>query len=302
VNLPAEIIEPLRRVLEAAGDSGNIRQVTPVTGGCINHAVRLETTTSVYLFKWNQHASAGMFSCEAEGLRLLAASHTVRTPKIFGLWDGSQSQDVSLILLEFIESPASKDGWNQAQLGAQLAEMHLSASKLPGQQYGLAQDNYIGSTLQPNGWHADWIVFFREQRLTHQMRLAQKNGRLTSTRARQLEHLLDRLPDLLGGHPIPSLLHGDLWSGNVIADREGRPVLIDPAVYYGDREAEIAYTELFGGFTQRFYQAYDHVWPLEPGYPERRDLYNLYHLINHLNLFGETYGSHVDAILRYYGQ
>lgn len=295
--LPTEIIEALRKVLEAAEDTGEIRQVTPVTGGCINHAVRLETTRRVYLLKWNQHPNAGMFACEVEGLRLLSAAHTVRVPEIIGIWEGSPS----LILLEFIESPTSKNGWNQEQLGAQLAEMHLKTSKFPGQRYGLAQDNFIGSSSQPNGWQPDWITFFKDQRLAHQMHLAQKNGRLTPTRARHLERLMDRLPNLLGTQHLPSLLHGDLWSGNVIADPEGAPVLIDPAVYYGDREAEIAYTELFGGFTQRFYQAYQHVWPLEPGYPERRDIYNLYHLLNHLNLFGETYGSHVDAILRYYG-
>ena len=295
--LPAEIIEPLRKVLGAAGDAGDIRQVTPVTGGCINHAVRLETTRRVYLLKWNQRPIAGMFTCEVEGLRLLSATHTVRIPEIIGIWEGSPS----LIVLEFIESPLSKNGWNQEQLGTQLAELHLKSSKTPGQRYGLAKDNFLGSSPQPNGWQADWITFFREQRLAPQMRLAQNNDRLPPTRACLLERLMDRLPDLLGSHHVPSLLHGDLWSGNVIADPEGTPVLIDPAVYYGNREAEIAYTELFGGFMQRFYQAYERVWPLDPGYPERRDIYNLYHLLNHLNLFGETYGSHVDAILRYYG-
>jgi fructosamine-3-kinase len=154
---------------------------------------------------------------------------------------------------------------------------------------------------QPNGWMASWPEFFRERRLRIQGELARRNGRLEGQRARQLERLLDRLDTWLGDHaPRPALLHGDLWGGNVLIGPGGAPALIDPAVFYGDREAELAYTALFGGFPDAFYRAYDETWPLPAGWRERRELYNLYHLLNHLNHFGESYGAEVDSVLRRY--
>ena len=180
-------------------------------------------------------------------------------------------------------------------LGRQLAQQHRAFSTA----YGLDHDNYIGSSPQSNQATASWVDFFRDRRLGAQQELARRNGRLHPRRAAQLERLMSHLDEWIDEDSCaPSLLHGDLWGGNYLAGPRGEPVLIDPAVYYGDREAEIAFTELFGGFGPKFYAAYNEAWPLRPGYSERRDVYNLYHLLNHLNLFGEGYGGSVDAILR----
>jgi len=165
----------------------------------------------------------------------------------------------------------------------------------------MLRSNYIGANPQPNEPGPSWVEFFRDRRLGFQRQLARRNGYLDPARERLLERLMSRLTEWIDEAACaPSLLHGDLWGGNFIAGAAGEPVLIDPAVYYGDREAEIAFTGLFGGFGPRFYAAYDEAWPLAPGYAERRDLYNLYHLLNHLNLFGEGHGGSVDAILRRY--
>ena len=174
------------------------------------------------------------------------------------------------------------DGPEQA--GRQLAAMHRNGRE----RFGWHRDNTIGSTPQPNASSADWIKFWREQRLGFQLRLAARNGhggRLQS----QGEKLLECFPALIDHDPQPALLHGDLWGGNLGYDSDGHPVIYDPAVYYGDREAELAMTELFGGFPGHFYAAYEEAWPLEPGYRVRKTLYNLYHILNHLNMFGGGY-------------
>lgn len=295
-DLPAGLREPLRAALHAAGDDSSIRSLHPVGGGCINHAQRLETDQSVYLLKWNSAPLPRMFAAEARGLDLLRETNTVRVPAVYGTGEPTASSP-GFILTEYLEGESeSRSG--QETLGRKLALLHRSPAP---DGYGLDHDNYLGSTPQPNGWEADWVAFFRERRLRYQMNLAARNGRLPGERRRRLETLLGRLVELLGGvERRSSLLHGDLWGGNVIPGPGGEPALIDPAVYYGDREAEIAYTELFGGFSSAFYRAYHETWPLDPGYAERRDLYNLYHLFNHLNLFGEGYGAQVDGVLRRY--
>lgn len=283
--------------LQAAGDSSPLHAVRSVSGGCINHAQRLETERGTYLLKWNPHPLPQLFLVEARGLRLLRATNTVRIPAVIDVVDVTDTCP-AYIILEWLEGPpgASAKG-DQELLGIQLAAMHHAS----GPDYGLDHDNYIGSTPQYNGWDSDWIRFYRERRLRPQLELAQRNGLVSTRRRHGLERLIERLDQWLGnGQRQPALLHGDLWGGNVIAGPGGAPALIDPAVYYGDREAELAFTELFGGFSTRFYQAYQEAWPLEPGYPDRRDLYNLYHLLNHLNLFGESYGAQINAIVRRY--
>jgi fructosamine-3-kinase len=173
--------------------------------------------------------------------------------------------------------------------------------RVSGQHYGLDHDNFIGATPQPNQQLDHWSDFFREQRLGFQLDLAQQHGYLSAHQSRLAETLLARLANWLPARPPASLLHGDLWGGNWLATPQAGAALIDPAIYYGHREAELAFTELFGGFPSRFYAAYNAAWPLEPGYEERRPLYNLYHLLNHLNLFGAGYLGAVDQILRKYG-
>jgi fructosamine-3-kinase len=184
-----------------------------------------------------------------------------------------------------------------ATLGRNLAALH----QVTAEEYGLDHNNFIGASPQPNTPTANWVTFFRDKRLGFQMSLAEQRGYLTSRRARLLERIGARLEEWLPARPPASLLHGDLWGGNWLTTDAGEPALIDPAVYYGHREADLAFTHLFGGFPPTFYAAYQQSWPLTEGYEARQDLYNLYHLLNHLNLFGESYGSGVDAILLRYG-
>ncbi|MBE0696283.1 MAG: fructosamine kinase family protein, partial [Anaerolineaceae bacterium] len=258
---------------------------------------RVETGKNIYFLKWNANTLPGLFEKEAVGLSLLAATKTVIVPEVLAFSERTNATP-AYILLEWLEGSGNAD---QALLGEQLAALHRSASEsAKKQQYGLDHDNYIGSTPQYNHPEPDWPTFFIQQRLLPLITLNQQQGRLTPERITGLEKLIDRLPDLLNrSSHSPSLIHGDLWSGNVINSPRGL-ALVDPAASYSDREAEIAYTELFGGFNARFYDAYQRVWPLQAGYPERRDLYNLYHLLNHLHLFGESYGYQVDLILRRY--
>ncbi len=295
--LPDLLRQPILYLLSNLGDRSGILTAQPVGGGCINHATRLETRQGRYLLKWNAAPLPGMFVAEAHGLAALSGTRTVRVPVVYGHSEAHQGLP-AFILLEWLEGSRSAD---QGTLGEQLAELHRQGISLKTPPaYGLDQDNYIGSTPQVNAWEQDWATFFANCRLRPQMDLARRNGRLPSDRRRRLETLIDALPGLLSGvERQPALIHGDLWGGNVIPGPDGL-ALIDPAISYSDREAEIAYTELFGGFSTRFYAAYQATWPLDPGYRQRRDLYNLYHLLNHLNLFGESYGAQVDTILRWY--
>jgi protein-ribulosamine 3-kinase len=283
--LPATLRTALSQTL------GEIRTATPVGGGDINTAARIETDRAAYFVKWNLRPQPRMFEVEARGLRLLASAQALRVPQVIAVID----QPLALVL-EWIE-PGSGKTTAADELGRRLAQQHRSL----GPAYGLDHDNYIGANPQTNTLTDTWLDFFRQQRLGAQTELARSRGHLTPDRSRRLDRLMDQLDRWIDPSiTSPSLLHGDLWGGNYLADTTGRPVLIDPAVYYGDREAEIAFTELFGGFGPRFYAAYNEAWPLDRGYAERRDLYNLYHLLNHLNLFGEGYGGSVDAILRSY--
>ncbi len=281
--------DDLRTALAAT--LGPIRSLTPVGGGDIHEAARVETASARYFVKWIQRPQPGMFEAEARGLNLLASARALRLPRVIAV-----IEQPAALVLEWID-PGSNKSAVADLLGHGLAQQH----RVTADHFGLDQDNYIGSNLQRNTPTRSWLEFFRDRRLGAQRDLAARHGYLPAEPARRLERLLDRLEHWIDAeHVRPSLLHGDLWGGNYLCDASGQPVLIDPAVYYGDREAELAFTELFGGFGARFYAAYHEAWPLDSGYADRRDLYNLYHLLNHLNLFGEGYGSAVDAILRTY--
>lgn len=283
--------------LQAIGDISQLREQQLVGGGCISQAIRLRTMRGEYLLKRGGQGLPNFFGAEARGLELLAASQAVRVPAVLAWRDQEQGAE-GFILLEWLAAPASTEPQAVAtMLGASLAALH----RVSAPTYGLDSDNYIGATPQPNGWMESWLEFFRERRLRFQADLARRNGHLDSSRVRMMEHLLDHLDHWIDDRSSrPSLLHGDLWSGNYLVGPGGVPAVIDPAVYYGDREAEIAFTSLFGGFPRAFYQAYLEEWPLPEEWQERRDLYNLYHLLNHLNLFGKGYIRPIDAILQRY--
>ncbi len=247
-------------------------------GGCINTAVRLTDGKQQWFVKLNQASRLDMFEAEADGLRELSDAGAIRVPRPLctGISNGQ-----SYIVMEYL--PLGGSGASTLA-GEQLAALH----RRQAESFGWKRDNTIGATHQPNQWTADWVDFWREQRLGFQLAEAARNG-LGSDLQRLGEELLERFPALMDHAPIPSLLHGDLWGGNLGYDRDGNPVIYDPATYYGDREAEIAMTELFGGFGAAFYDAYNSLWPLDPGYRTRRTFYNLYHILNHANMFGGGY-------------
>jgi protein-ribulosamine 3-kinase len=251
-----------------------------VSGGCINTAYSLSSGAHRYFVKLNRADRLAMFEAEAQGLKEMAATGSVRVPH--PLCTGAAGAQ-SYIVMEHIELGGQRAGGG-ARAGRQLAAMHRASRD----SYGWDRDNTIGSTPQRNGPQGDWAEFWARYRLGFQLSLAARNGFAGQLQAKG-ELLLDALPALIDHAPIPSLLHGDLWGGNMAFDGDGQPVLFDPAVYYGDREADVAMTELFGGFGGDFYAAYREAWALDPAYRTRKTLYNLYHILNHLNLFGGGY-------------
>jgi fructosamine-3-kinase len=271
----------------ATGESFSVRSREPVSGGCINQAFRLRGERGSYFLKLNTADAAGMFEAEALGLQELRRCKALRVPEPV-CW-GHQG-DFGYLVLEWLDLKPLV-GKSETALGHALAELHHVTSAL----YGWSHDNTLGTTRQKNTPDGDWVQFWREQRLGFQLRLAQKRDARLSEPG---ERLLQALDKLLAGHkPEASLLHGDLWSGNAAQDAVGKPAIFDPAVYYGDREAEIAMMELFGGFGGEALAAYRAVWPLDPGYVEvRRDLYQIYHILNHFNLFGGQYAD--QALLK----
>jgi protein-ribulosamine 3-kinase len=260
-----------------------------VHGGCINNSYRWESAAGPLFVKLAEAAGLEMFEAEAEGLRELAGAKAVRVPRVLAV---GSAAGYAFLALEWIDlAPAS--GRAQAVLGERLAHQHSVTSS----RFGWSRDNTIGSTRQINPWTEDWPTFFREHRLRFQLDLARRNGHGTSLHERGAE-LLQRMSAFFTSHaPGASLLHGDLWGGNAGADPTGAPVIFDPAVCFGDRETDLAMTRLFGGFSASFYSAYESVWPLPTGSAERADLYNLYHVLNHLNLFGESYLRQAQAMI-----
>jgi protein-ribulosamine 3-kinase len=260
-----------------------------VGGGSVGECLRWSSDGGDLFVKLGRESDLGMFSAEADGLRELASAAALRVPDVRGM--GSVPGQ-SFLALEWIEFAATS-ARTEAALGAGLARLHRTVAP----RFGWHRDNTIGATPQHNDWMDDWTPFFATRRLGFQLDLAERNGH----GGRLIERgrlLCERLAALLAGHrPQPSLLHGDLWGGNWAADASGGPVIYDPAVYYGDREADLAMTRLFGGFGRAFYQAYECEWPLDPGAAQRVALYNLYHVLNHLNLFGGGYGAQAAAMI-----
>jgi len=235
-----------------------------------------------------------MFPAEAVGLSAMHSVGTIRVPEPLAV-NAPEAME-RFIVMEWIETGSSSSD-AATILGRGLAEMHLRGR---GDEFGFSMDNYIGSTPQPNDKSSDWLRFFAEKRIGFQVKLALDSGKLDSRLASDVEYIQSRLSQLLPDTDHPALLHGDLWGGNHMVDDRGKPVLIDPATYYGHREADLAMTRLFGGFPRAFYEAYEDTWPVEPGFNERADLYNLYHMLNHLNIFGGGYLGSVRSIVQSY--
>ena len=256
-------------------------------GGDISDAFTLSDGTRRFFVKTQPAARLDMFEAEAAGLADLAAAQAVRVPAVIA---HGKAAGRAYLVLEALSLGGRGDA---ARLGRQLAQQH----RVSAARFGGARDNWIGSTPQPNGWLDDWIAFWRERRLGHQLALAARNG-YGGALQRDGEALLARVADFFTGcRPQPSLLHGDLWGGNHGFLDDGTPVIFDPAVYYGDRECDLAMSELFGGFAPAFHAAYREAWPLDAGYAVRKHLYNLYHVLNHANLFGGGYAAQAQRMI-----
>ena len=279
------------QIAEATGRPFSPRTDRAVGGGCINSALVLSDGATDWFVKLNRADRLDMFEAEADGLAAMAATGTIRVPR--PLCTGTAGGQ-SFIVMEHIPL-GGRGRAAAARAGEQLAAMHRAAPGA-GTPFGWHRDNTIGSTPQPNASCDDWAAFWQRHRLGFQLDLAARNG----YRGRLAERgalLLERVPRLLDHAPVPSLLHGDLWGGNMGTADDGSPVIFDPACYFGDREADLAMTELFGGFGADFYTAYEAAWPLAPGYRVRKALYNLYHILNHLNLFGTGYKGQAQGMI-----
>jgi protein-ribulosamine 3-kinase len=271
----------LGQIETATGSAFKMVSARPLAGSDINSAFCLQGTEQSYFVKLNRTDSAAMFAAEAAGLAELAATRTVRVPSpvVHG-----QSAEHAFLVLEHIEFGTSSKA-SDRQFGEQLALLHQQRQPY----FGWHRNNTIGSTPQLNTPNDDWTEFWRCQRLQYQLHTAATKGYGGHLQTLG-ERLCERLPSFFDGYrPHPSLLHGDLWGGNAATDKAGNPVIFDPACYYGDKEADLAMTELFGGFSRDFYAAYQDICPLGQGYGTRKTLYNLYHVLNHLNLFGCGY-------------
>jgi fructosamine-3-kinase len=268
-----------------------IKSTESLSGGCINHASKLITSAGDFFVKWNSaSAYPGMFESEAKGLNILAQSKTLQIPEVICT---GEEDNISFIILEFIsKGKAGKNFFRD--FGTKLALMHKNASSFSGLDY----DNYIGSLPQKNIRESDGKKFFIEHRLKFQFDLAYRSGSLSSQWSEKFEQFCEAITELLPEEP-PALLHGDLWNGNYLIGNNGA-CLIDPAVYFGYRETDIAMTKLFGGFDREFYSAYHETFPLQPGYEERFEIFNTYPLLVHVNLFGGGYVEQVKRIIEKY--
>ena len=266
-----------------------INSITPLGGGCIGNAMKVETENGTNYFI-KQYENGKMHEAEANGLNELKTANSIRIPRVLKFND-------EFLILEFIDSAKPVDNFMQ-KFGQQLAQLHKNTST----KYGYFEDNFIGSTDQINVPQNDnWSEFYLENRIMYQFRLAEKNGYSTEelkSGIKLIEKRIDKILD--GSNEDPTLIHGDLWGGNYISDQRGNPCLIDPAVYYGHREAELAMTKLFGGFDANFFAAYNKEYPLKEGWEYRENIYKLYHILNHLNLFGSSYYSQTVSLINSY--
>ena len=259
--------------------SFEIIEKTKLQGGEVNDCYMISDGEQRYFVKTNKRDFLSKFEVEAENIRIMRESNTVFVPELIMT---GKTKENAFIVLNYLPVKPLDNAANSFKFGQQLAKLHQWGEQ---KEYGFDQDNYLGATLQPNKWDKKWNRFFAEQRIGWQLQLMQEKG-INLVDINDFTHLIS---DKLAGHqPKPSLLHGDLWHGNAASSVFG-PICYDSACYWGDRECDLAMTELFEGFQPEFYQGYESVFPLEPGYHDRKEIYNLYHLLNHYNLFGGHY-------------
>jgi len=283
--IPVEISAKVKTLLtKYSGKETHILGSASIGGGCINNAMKVETNSGIFFLKWNDtRRYPKMFEAEAKGLTLLKEANAIGIPQVTGT---DKADSYSFIVLEFIDrGKRIKSFWED--FGIALAQLHKNTSEL----FGLQCDNYIGSLPQSNTQRKSWIDFFTEERLEKQIALAKNSGAINSSTIQQFNHLYKRLPDIIPEEK-PSLIHGDLWNGNFMTGADGKAWLIDPAIYYGHREMDLAMSKLFGGFSSEFYESYQETFPLQKGFD-----HNLYPLLVHVNLFGGGYLSEVKNIL-----
>jgi protein-ribulosamine 3-kinase len=277
-----------QHIASATGKPFHARHPRSVGGGCINSAYIIDDGQGAFFVKVHAADKVAMFEAEAAGLTEIVATRTLRAPH--PICHGV-AEDRAYLVLEYIDMQ-NGDSRSAEHLGEQLAAMH----RVSAPRFGWRMDNTIGATPQINTWTEDWITFYTEHRLRFQLDLAARNGYCLQTPGAQLIECLPAFFDTY--RPPPALLHGDLWGGNWGTDNQGKPVIFDPALYYGDREADLAMTELFGGFPPRFYAAYAAMYPLDVGgYAVRKILYQIYHVLNHFNLFGGDYGQQAERMI-----
>lgn len=276
-----------QRISQAIAQTFHTTDRRSVSGGCINQGYRLTNGARNFFVKVNRASQIAMFEAEALGLQEIGATQTIVIPRPI-CW-GVASE--AYLVLEWLElGRGGSQAWEE--MGRQLANLHRVQK---ASAFGWQRDNTIGATPQPNPWTSDWTEFFTQHRIGYQLELAKQRGGHFPLGDR----LLAKIPQLLADHtPVPSLVHGDLWSGNAAILQSGEPVIFDPAPYWGDREVDIAMTELFGGFPAEFYRGYDRAFPLDSGYKRRKTLYNLYHILNHFNLFGGSYESQANRMMQ----
>jgi len=285
--LPDAIVAVCERKLKQS-----IRRSRSVSGGSINQAFRLETKRGAFFLKLNHGGTAKrMLATEARGLQALRSAQAIRIPEVLAQ---GEAAGYAYLLLEMVE-PGPRDRAFWQRFGEELAALHRCSDE----QFGWPEDNFIGSLPQPNGRHDSWASFYQSQRLQPQLDMALEANALWPAAPAQFEQLFQRLPELCPEEP-PALAHGDLWGGNFLSAANGDPVLIDPAVSYAHREMDLGMSKLFGGFAPAFYEAYQANYPSESGWESRLDLYQLYYLLVHVNLFGGGYVSSTRSVVERY--
>lgn len=265
------------------GETILITSSKPIGGGCINHAAKLETNRGDFFLKWNSYCKPDMFLRESEGLKELAkaADGLLKVPEVFCAKEVDETP--GFLIQEYLPPKHANDG-DDEKLGRGLAHIH----KFENENFGFHENNYCGATTQNNEWTSNWCEFFVENRLRYLLDLIQNERPIATSELEIFDNLLRKIPQLIPSDSVPVLIHGDLWSGNYMISEYG-PALIDPAAYYADREMEFAIITMFGGFSSKFYDAYNEVNPLAPDWQSRNDLYQLYHVLNHYYLFGGGY-------------